>query len=138
MGSDPHKPLFYRFDRWTEVLGPVLKPSWVRLEGIPLHAWDVKAFHLLGEILGVLLEIDEAAAIKQRIDILIRRDPQRLLTKIIALHVNRVRFHVIVIEKDERFWPESYQSLVRIVTKPWNCLIRTVGLLVVGFWPSIC
>lgn len=25
-------------DRWTEVLGPILKPSWIHFRGIPLHA----------------------------------------------------------------------------------------------------
>lgn len=97
------------------MLGPTLKPTWIRMEGIPLHAWDAKVFHRLGESLGVVLEIDEAAAMKQRIDrvcLLIWRDPQRSVPKIIALDVNGVRFHVSVIEEDEKFWPESCRSLL--------------------------
>ena len=65
--------------------------------------------------MGVVLEIDEAAATKQRIDrvrLLIWRDPQRLLPKIIALDVNRVHFQVTVIVKEKLFWPQSYRSLV--------------------------
>ena len=67
-------------DRWMEVLGPVLRPTWVRLEGIPLHAWDERVFHSLGECLGVLMEIDDEATKKITLDkvrLLILRDPQR-------------------------------------------------------------
>ena len=61
-----------------EVLGPVLRPTWVRLEGIPLHAWDERVFHSLGECLGVLMEIDDEATKKITLDkvrLLILRDP---------------------------------------------------------------
>eukprot|EP00268_Persea_americana_P059851 TRINITY_DN7393_c0_g2_i2.p1 TRINITY_DN7393_c0_g2~~TRINITY_DN7393_c0_g2_i2.p1 ORF type:complete len:273 (+),score=44.60 TRINITY_DN7393_c0_g2_i2:1124-1942(+) len=37
-----------RLDRWTDVLGPVLQPSWIEMEGIPLHAWDERVFSHLG------------------------------------------------------------------------------------------
>lgn len=29
-----------KLDQWMEALRPVLHPSWVGLEVIPLHAWD--------------------------------------------------------------------------------------------------
>ena len=50
-----------RLDRWMEVLGPVLHPTWIRLVGILLHAWDEKVFRCLGNCLGVVMEIDDAA-----------------------------------------------------------------------------
>lgn len=45
LGTNPYEPMFRRIDRWTEVLGPVLKLSWIRMEGIPSHEWDLKVFH---------------------------------------------------------------------------------------------
>lgn len=53
-----------RIDRWTEVLGPLLHPYWIHLEGIRLHAWDERVFLRLGECFGVVMEVDEEA--KQR------------------------------------------------------------------------
>lgn len=50
-----------RIDWWTKVLGPVLYPFWVRMEGIPLHASDESVLLCLGECLGVLMEIVEDA-----------------------------------------------------------------------------
>lgn len=53
-----------RLDRWTEVLGLSLKSCWVRMEGIPLHAWSEDAFRCLGGCLGQVVEIDESALLK--------------------------------------------------------------------------
>eukprot|EP00268_Persea_americana_P059850 TRINITY_DN7393_c0_g2_i1.p1 TRINITY_DN7393_c0_g2~~TRINITY_DN7393_c0_g2_i1.p1 ORF type:complete len:266 (+),score=55.36 TRINITY_DN7393_c0_g2_i1:959-1756(+) len=81
-----------RLDRWTEVLGPVLQPSWIQVEGIPLHAWDETAFSRLGECLEVVQEIDEVKK-KLQIDrarILILRDPQRQLPPKLDLEVEGV------------------------------------------------
>ena len=50
-----------RLDRWTEVLGPALKPVWTQMEGIPLHAWDESSCSRLGECLGLVMQIDEKA-----------------------------------------------------------------------------
>lgn len=88
-----------RVDRWTEVLGPVLHPVWVSLKGIPLHAWDEKVFHRLGECLGIVMEIDEEATCRERIDrvrVLILRDPQRSIPQKIALEIEGVLFYVFV------------------------------------------
>lgn len=60
--------LFRRLDRWTEAIGPVLNPVWVRLEGIPLHAWHERVFARIGECLGVVMEVDEEAKNKNRIN----------------------------------------------------------------------
>ncbi|XXG68571.1 hypothetical protein AAC387_Pa06g1628 [Persea americana] len=77
-------------DQWTEVLRPVLQPRWIQMEGIPLHAWDERVFSRLGECLGVVLEIDEEAKKKLRIDrvcILILRDPRQQLPPKLDLEV---------------------------------------------------
>ena len=49
LGAVLYGSIVRRIDRWTEVLGPVLNPYWIRLEGIPLHTWDERVFLCLGE-----------------------------------------------------------------------------------------
>ena len=99
LGSAPFDPLFQRTNRWSEVLGPNLKPIWVRLVGIPLHAWDAMVFHRSGDCLGVVLETDEEANRKQRVDrvrVLILRDPQLPLPATLAMDVERVPFFISI------------------------------------------
>lgn len=55
-------------DRSTEVLGPMVEPIWVRLEGIPLHAWAPEVFQLLGNCLGSVVQTDEAAISRTQLD----------------------------------------------------------------------
>eukprot|EP00268_Persea_americana_P060228 TRINITY_DN7477_c1_g1_i5.p1 TRINITY_DN7477_c1_g1~~TRINITY_DN7477_c1_g1_i5.p1 ORF type:complete len:335 (-),score=59.40 TRINITY_DN7477_c1_g1_i5:653-1657(-) len=96
--------LVRQLDQWTEVLGPALHPVWVRLRGIPLHAWDEKVFHRLGECLGMVMEIDKEAVCQQRVDrvrVLILRDPQQSIIQKIALEVEDVRFFVSVAVEDD-------------------------------------
>lgn len=91
-------------DRSMEVLGAQLQPSFIRLEGIPLHAWDESVFKCLGDCLGVVMEIDDAAKQKKRIDkvhLLILRNPYLRLPKSLPLDVEGVRFSISVNEEDD-------------------------------------
>lgn len=55
-------------DRWTEVLGPSLRPAWIRLEGIPFHARSKKIFRCIGECFGQVLEVDEDFVLLRKVD----------------------------------------------------------------------
>lgn len=59
-----------QLDRWTELLGLALRLCWVRMEGIPLHAWSENIFQRLGECVGQVVEIDEDALFRRRVDVL--------------------------------------------------------------------
>ena len=65
MGTSLNEGPLGRLDRWTEVIGLELKTCWVRLVGIPLHAWDGLVFKCLGDCLGVVMEIEEKAVKKK-------------------------------------------------------------------------
>lgn len=96
--------MFRRLDRWAEVIGPVLHPIWVRLEGILMHAWHESVFARVGDCLGVVMEVDEEAKNKNRIDqvrILVLKDPHRSLPQTVALEVVGIRFSISVIEEDD-------------------------------------
>lgn len=53
-----------------EVFGPTLRFCWVWMEGIPLHAWSETIFQQLGGCVGYVVEIDEDAVRKHRVDVL--------------------------------------------------------------------
>lgn len=55
-------------DRWTEVLGPSFQVSWIRMTGIPLHAWYEKVFRCIGECFGQVLEVDDDFVTQRRVD----------------------------------------------------------------------
>lgn len=57
-----------RLDRWTEVLGPSLQVSWIRMEGIPLYAWSETVFRCIGELFGQVLEVDADSAFQRKVD----------------------------------------------------------------------
>ena len=35
---------FSALEKWMEFLGPPPRPSWVRVKGVLLHAWNVEVF----------------------------------------------------------------------------------------------
>lgn len=79
------------------MLGPDLKPFWITMEGIPLHPWEARVFHRLGECLGVVLEIDEEANRRKRVDkvrLLTLRDPLQFLPPSLPSDVDGVLFFV--------------------------------------------
>lgn len=92
-----------RMDCWMDVLGGQSQPSFIRMEGIPLHVWDESVFKCLGDCLGVVMKIDDAAKQKRRIDnvhLLILRNPNLRLPKSLPLDVG-VRFSISVSEEDD-------------------------------------
>lgn len=75
------------------MLGPVLKPEWIQLEGVPFHAWDERVFTCLGECLGIVMEVDTKAKQRKRIDmvrVLILSGPLRSLPESLVLEVSRL------------------------------------------------
>ena len=50
---------FNVLERWMECLGHHPCPCWIKIKGLPLHAWHEDVFKLLGGCLGSAVEIDE-------------------------------------------------------------------------------
>lgn len=69
-----------------------------------------KGFPLIGECLGVVLEMDEDSKTKKRLDriqMLIWMDPQKLLPKSLAMDVDGFRFHININEEADQMMPDS-------------------------------
>lgn len=58
--ADRSSSPFLALDRWMQVIGAPPSPRWVRILGVPLHAWRVGVFRLLGDCIGQTLEVDQA------------------------------------------------------------------------------
>lgn len=58
-----------RMDQWIEVLGLAMQPCWLRLMGTPLHTWSKRVFCCLGKCFGIVLQIDEDAILRRRVDV---------------------------------------------------------------------
>lgn len=48
-----------------EMIGSPPWPCWVRFYRIPLHAWREDVFRLLGDCLGVTMEVDHLTSSKE-------------------------------------------------------------------------
>lgn len=69
----------------------MVEPIWVRLEGIPLHAWALEVFQLLGNCLGSVVQMDEATISRTRLD--------AILVKILRVAPVRLpRFLPLIVE----------------------------------------
>lgn len=62
--DNPSSP-FLAIDRCMEVLEAPSHPQWVRMLGVPMHAWREGVFRLLGDCLGQTLEVDHATCSKE-------------------------------------------------------------------------
>eukprot|EP00268_Persea_americana_P062626 TRINITY_DN80456_c0_g1_i1.p2 TRINITY_DN80456_c0_g1~~TRINITY_DN80456_c0_g1_i1.p2 ORF type:complete len:156 (-),score=29.04 TRINITY_DN80456_c0_g1_i1:37-504(-) len=50
---------FIALERWMECLGQPPRPCWIKIKGVPLHAWHEEVFKLLGGCFGRTVEVDE-------------------------------------------------------------------------------
>lgn len=55
--KDKSSSSFFVVERLMEVLGPPPRPQWVKMSGVPMHAWGEGVF-LLGDYLGQTMEVD--------------------------------------------------------------------------------
>lgn len=81
------------------MLGPALRLCWVRMEGIPQHAWTETTFRRLGDCVGQVVKIDEDALLRHQVDVLrvqVLRDLHVGDPQLIALDVDGVRFFIVV------------------------------------------
>lgn len=64
----PNGPI-RRIEQRKEILGPNLEPTWVWNDDIPLQAWSLEVFQMLGSCQGFVFEVDEEAVCRNRLDV---------------------------------------------------------------------
>lgn len=56
---------FVAIDRWMEEIRSPPFPRWVRMSGVPMHAWRERIFRLLGDCLGYTVEVKQDTISKE-------------------------------------------------------------------------
>lgn len=63
--KDKARSPFVVLDRWLEVIASPPSPRWVKVSGVPLHAWREGVFSLIGDCLGQTLAVDQDTISKE-------------------------------------------------------------------------
>jgi hypothetical protein len=75
---------------------------WIRIFGIPVHAWSKKTFSLLTISLGSLIEIDQTTEEMERLDmarLLVRTPMMEFINKMIKVKINNESFPIRITEE---------------------------------------
>jgi hypothetical protein len=116
---------YYFFDikPWSPVLVNVNREVWVKVFGIPLHAWGDNLFKLLGARFGEFVDYDEPTASRMRLDVARLKLSTPIRSRIetlVAVSVMGVIFEVWVMEEEEerRYSGEGERQVV--VERSWG------------------
>jgi hypothetical protein len=96
---------YYFFDikPWSPVLVNVNREVWVKVYGIPIHAWGDNLFKLLGARFGEFVDYDEPTASKLSLDVARLKLSTPIRSRIetpVAVSVMGVIFEVWVVEEE--------------------------------------
>ncbi|GAU24569.1 hypothetical protein TSUD_149100 [Trifolium subterraneum] len=86
---------------WTEKDVDLERLVWLRVYGIPAHAWNESFFTMISKSWGSFINADDVTTKKLSLDvarILIRTSGQRVVDEFIDVKVNNQFFHIRVIE----------------------------------------
>jgi hypothetical protein len=100
--KDFFKMCFSHWVRWEKAVIPFLRGAWVRIYGIPLHAWNVNFFKLCVLNCGSFLRPDSYTAAKERLDYaraLIATSARAVVKKVEHLLVDGALVEVQIIEE---------------------------------------
>jgi hypothetical protein len=109
---------YYFFDirPWSPNMVNVNREVWVKVFGIPLHAWGDNLFKVLGARFGMFVDYDEPTASKARLDVAHIKLSTSIRTRIetpVMLSVMGVAFEVWVVEDEVgRRLPEEGERVV--------------------------
>jgi hypothetical protein len=107
---------FFNVKPWSPSLVNLKREMWVKVYGIPLHAWGDNLFRALGERFGEFVDYDEPTASMTRLDVARLKLSTSIRTRIeapVVLVVMGVSFEVWVVEEEvgKRVMVEEYGEL---------------------------
>lgn len=100
--SDFFDHFFSKSDKWNKETLIRERGSWVRIYGVPLHAWNSKKFKLCVFDCGRLLRMDEVTVEKERFDyarVLIATSSLEVINTGAKIMVDGVIFYFKIIEE---------------------------------------
>ncbi|MCH79622.1 cysteine-rich receptor-like protein kinase, partial [Trifolium medium] len=117
--------VFSNWMRWENNMIPYQRGAWVRLFGIPLHAWNVEFFKLCVLECGRFMSVDSSSADKDRLDfarVLIATPDLEIINRVEQVLVDGTLVEIKIVEEwgdalggdiclfENESKPEAYQS----------------------------
>ncbi|WJX34865.1 hypothetical protein P8452_22933 [Trifolium repens] len=106
---------------WTPNLVGTTRKLWLRLYGVPLHAWGLKFFQEIASRCGVFIAMDSVTASQSRFDVArISIDSSLLgfIDFVIKIRIQGALFKVRVVEEGEG--PREFENLSSEDQLEWN------------------
>ncbi|CAJ2657871.1 unnamed protein product [Trifolium pratense] len=100
--KDFFKIVFSSWTRWEREYSPYRRGAWVRLYGVPLHAWNEQFFKLCVFDCGGFLRTDCCAAEKNRLDfarVLIATPELELIKRSVTVLVDGIQVEIKIVEE---------------------------------------
>jgi hypothetical protein len=94
---------FFNVKPWSPNLVNQKRQVWVKVFGIPLHAWGDTLFRVLGERFGEFVDYDEATAARSRMDVARLKFSTSIRSRIevpVVIAVLGITFEVWVVEEE--------------------------------------
>ncbi|MCI16261.1 sulfate transporter, partial [Trifolium medium] len=94
--------IFSNWVRWGEDVTPYRRGAWVRLYGVPLHAWNVDFFKLCVFECGSFLRADSCSADRDRLDfarVLIATPDLEIIKRVATVLVDGTLVEVKIMEE---------------------------------------
>lgn len=94
--------LFISVNRWLPNMVATHRRIWLRVYGLPMHAWDEQSFKKLGNLFGEFLDFDDESINASRLDmarVLVRTTSLALINEPVSVEVMGAVFNVLVMEE---------------------------------------
>ncbi|KAH1249328.1 hypothetical protein GmHk_05G012704 [Glycine max] len=95
-------PLFYSLQKWTPSLRPSYRLAWVQCWEISVIAWDVVSIKKIVGVMGELVEVDDDAEERRRMDrarVLVKTPWQPDIQHTVEVHIGAEVYKVCILEE---------------------------------------
>ncbi|XVF25480.1 hypothetical protein REPUB_Repub13aG0215900 [Reevesia pubescens] len=118
---------FHWLKLWEPSVVPKERFTWVRITGLPLHAWSDRSFKIIGNSVGKFIKADtctEGKVLMDKARLLISTPRWWVgtLSAEVDSHTNNLpgRFGSLMSEDEEEYWPVDYASEVEESGAMWE------------------
>lgn len=94
--------VFSKLKPWEPEMVPRVTTGWLRVIGVPVHAWGEEFFHFISQLVGKLVHLDEDTSIKTRLDVgrvLVFVSSSEAINRTMKIKVNEFVFFVRMAEE---------------------------------------
>ena len=114
--------------RWTPMLTPSYRLTWLCIWGVPLTVWDADTFACIVSVCGELVEMDEVTEEKSRVDlarVLIRTSEKPFIERTMLILVDGVQYSLDLREEMGVGWGRTLReaAVTQLPPSPFSTAI---------------